>query len=306
MIYTLTLNPALDYLVTLPQLLPGSTNRTTFEEVQWGGKGINVSRLLKNLKIESVAMGFLAGFTGQALKQGLQSQGLNTNFIEVEGGLTRINIKVKALEETEINGSGPSISTQSIEALMEKMDLIGDGDLLVMAGNVPASIDDDIYGRIMECLKNRSILCAVDTSGQALAKALPYRPFVIKPNLKELNALCGSEAKTDLEIVAQAKNLQAQGAQNVMVSMAGQGALFLSSDGQVWKATVPDGEVQNSAGAGDSMIAGFLAGHLWGCPLEQTFRLAAAAGTATAFSTTLATLTEITALVERTVVSLWP
>ncbi|MDR1677739.1 MAG: 1-phosphofructokinase [Deltaproteobacteria bacterium] len=296
MFYTLTLNPALDYLVNLETLTLGATNRSLGEQVFWGGKGINVSRVMKNLGLDNVALGFIAGFTGQALKNGLESIGIRTDFIELEDGLTRINVKVKAKEETEINGSGPVVNQKSIQALMSKVAKIASGDTIVMAGNIPPNVGQDIYDHLLFSLAGSGVRVVIDTSGPALKQVLKHHPYLVKPNLAELNEICGYQAQTDEEIVENAKKFQTLGAQNVLVSMAAQGALLVEANGQTYRVKSPVGQVQNSAGAGDSLVAGFLAGQNWKLSPEETLALGAAAGSATAFSPTLATADEIKAV----------
>ncbi|MDR0621998.1 MAG: 1-phosphofructokinase [Deltaproteobacteria bacterium] len=293
MIYTLTLNPALDYLVNLDDLTPGATNRSREETIIWGGKGINVSRVLKNLGFESVALGFIAGFTGQALANGLRTLGIRTEFIELDKGLTRINVKVKAKEETEINGTGPTVSPKAIDILLARVAALNKGDTLVMAGNIPPNVGQDIYERLLIALTGHGIMVVVDTSGPALKRVLKHQPTLVKPNLAELNEICGREAQTDLEITDNAKRLQDFGAQNVLVSMAAQGALLVQANGQTHRVESLSGPVKNSAGAGDSLVAGYLAGLMMELPPSLALALGAAAGSATAFSTGLATRQEI-------------
>jgi 1-phosphofructokinase len=295
LLYTLTLNPALDYLVTLPKLTLAATNRVVSEAAQWGGKGVNVSRMARHLGVDSVAMGFLAGFTGQAIERGLISLGIKSAFIGLEG-LTRINIKIKAEEETEINGLGPPISPADLSALAEKLALLSEDDLLVMAGSVPPTVPTDIYARFIRDLKRRAVKIALDTSGPALAMALPEKPFLIKPNLAELNALVGGSAIDEEAIIASGRQAQKLGAQNVLISMASRGALLIVATGEVFQASAPVGEVKNSAGAGDSMLAGFLVGQSRGLGWAESLRLGAAAGSASAFCASLATKEEIEAL----------
>ncbi|MDR2300637.1 MAG: 1-phosphofructokinase [Deltaproteobacteria bacterium] len=300
MIYTLTLNPALDYLVNLESLTPGSTNRSLGETIIWGGKGINVSRVLFNLGFDSVTLGFIAGFTGEALKKGLLALGLRTDFIELEEGLTRINVKVKAKEETEINGSGPLVSGEAVLALMAKVALLNKGDILVMAGNVPPNVGQDIYERLLVSLAGHGVKVVIDTSGPALKRVLRHHPTLVKPNVNELNEICERDARTDGQIVENAKKLQEMGARDVLVSMAGAGALLVLSGGQTHRVKSPKGEVKNSAGAGDSLLAGFLAGLTWGLPHEEALALGASAGSATAFSPGLATREAIESLYKET------
>ena len=299
MIYTVTFNPALDYVVRLEALAPGEVNRTRSEDIQLGGKGINVSCVLGQLGFESVALGFVAGFTGEAVEAGLARRGVRTDFIRLPGGLTRINVKIKAQAETEINGQGPAIPPEALEELFRKLDALNAGDVLVLAGSIPASLPSDIYQRILEQLAPKGVLCAVDATGQLLVKVLPYRPFLIKPNNHELGEIFGRVLRSDGEIVECARRLQQQGARNVLVSMAGDGALLLDEEGGAHRLEAFKGKVKNSVGAGDSMVAGFVAGWLEKGDWAWALRLGSACGSATAFSDALATRAEIDALLNR-------
>lgn len=296
MIYTVTFNPALDYVVRMDAFKVGEVNRSVDEELWLGGKGINVSIVLKNLGVENVALGFLAGFTGRELQEGLQKNGIRTDFIWLKEGLTRINVKIKAGSETEINGRGPDISEEALSEMFLKLDKLRGGDILVVSGSIPTTLPSDIYERILARLKGRGILAAVDAAGELLSKVLEYRPFLIKPNNIELGEIFGRELKSDQEILECAAKLQEQGARNVLVSMAGEGSLLLDETGKSHRLGVPEGEVYNSVGAGDSMVAGFLAGWLKKGDYAYAHRLGAAAGSATAFSSGLATDREISAL----------
>ena len=298
MVYTVTFNPALDYIVRVRDFRTGDTNRTESDELQWGGKGINVSTVLRNLGVENAALGFLAGFTGRALDQGLRDAGIRTDFIWLEEGLTRVNVKIKADQETEINGAGPAIPAAALEELFAKLDRLRSGDVLVLAGSIPASLPDDIYQRILARLANREILTAVDATGRLLRAVLPYRPFLIKPNRAELGELFGRALNGDAEIEDCARRLQKEGARNVLVSMAGDGSLLLDETGSVHRLGVPAGTVCNSVGAGDSMVAGFLAGWLEHGDYTLAHRLGTAAGAATAFSERLAEKAQVLALLE--------
>ena len=293
MIYTVTFNPAIDYVVRMDSLSAGQINRAEAEEIQFGGKGINVSTVLKTLGVDNVALGFLAGFTGSAIEDGLASAGIRTDFIHLKQGLTRINVKVKAAEETEINGVGPHIDSQAIEALFVQLDALKEGDILVLAGSIPASLPSDIYQTILSRLEGRGILAAVDATRELLVKVLPYRPFLIKPNNLELGEIFGRVLSTDEEIRECARQLQAQGARNVLVSMAAKGAMLFDEEGGYHRIAAPSGTVKNSVGAGDSMVAGFLAGYLQKRDYAHALRLGAAAGSATAFSTGLAAREDI-------------
>ncbi len=299
MIYTVTFNPALDYVVRLPELAPGEVNRTDSEDIQLGGKGINVSCVLGQLGFESVALGFVAGFTGEAVEAGLARRGVKSDFIRLPEGLTRINVKIKAGAETEINGRGPAIPAAALEELFHKLDALTAGDVLVLAGSIPSSLPSDVYQRILEKLAPKGVLCAVDATGELLVKVLPYKPFLIKPNNHELGEIFGRILHTGDEIVECARLLQDKGARNVLVSMAGDGALLLDEEGGVHRLEAFKGKVKNSVGAGDSMVAGFVAGWLEKGDWAWALRRGSAGGSATAFSDTLATRAEIDALLQR-------
>lgn len=299
MIYTVTFNPALDYVVRMDELALGQVNRTVSEDVQLGGKGINVSWVLRELGHENVALGFVAGFTGKAIEDGLAAKGVATDFIHLPAGLTRINVKLKAGEETEINGKGPDISAEALEELYHKLDALGEGDVLVLAGSIPASMPSDVYESILARLEGKKVLCAVDATRDLLVNVLKYRPFVIKPNNHELGEIFGRTLTTDEEIRECAAKLQEQGARNVLVSMAGDGAMLLDENGICHRLAAHKGKVKNSVGAGDSMVAGFLAGYLDSGDYEQALRVGSAAGSATAFSDVLATRPEIEALLNK-------
>lgn len=296
MVYTVTFNPALDYVVRVEDFQPGETNRTASDEVQFGGKGINVSTVLGHLGVENVALGFLAGFTGRGLEQGLRDSGIRTDFIWLEKGLTRINVKIKADQETEINGQGPDISPAALEKLFEKLGRLQEGDVLALAGSIPRTLPDDIYQQILKRLEGRGILTVVDATRDLLCAVLPYHPFLIKPNDRELGEIFGCTLTTDEEIEACARQLQNRGARNVLVSMAGAGSLLVDETGKSHRLGVPKGTVRNSVGAGDSMVAGFLAGWLKEQDYAVAHRMGAAAGSATAFSDGLATAEDVQAL----------
>ena len=297
MIYTVTFNPALDYVVWMDALRPGQINRTNSEEIQYGGKGINVSTVLSALGVENVALGFLAGFTGRALEEGLRNRGIRTDFIWLPDGLTRINVKVKGGDETEINGRGPTVDPVALRALRDKLDRLEAGDILVISGSVPAALSHDVYEQILARLEDRGIQFVVDTTRDLLESALPYHPFLIKPNNLELGEIFGNTPVTDTEIRHCAAQLQAKGARNVLVSMAGDGSLLVDECGNCHRLGVPKGKVRNSVGAGDSMVAGFLAGWLETGDYAYAQRLGAAAGSATAFADGLATKEQIMALI---------
>lgn len=299
MIYTVTFNPALDYVVRMDALALGQVNRTASEDVQLGGKGTNVSWVLRELGQENVALGFVAGFTGKAIEDGLAAKGVATDFIHLPAGLTRINVKLKAGEETEINGKGPDISAEALEELLCKLDALGEGDVLVLAGSIPASMPSDVYESILARLEGKKVLCAVDATRDLLVNVLKYKPFLIKPNNHELGEIFGRVLTTDEEIRECAEKLQQQGARNVLVSMAGDGAMLLDENGGCHRLAAYKGKVKNSVGAGDSMVAGFLAGYLDTGDYAHALRVGSAAGSATAFSDVLATRPEIEALLNQ-------
>lgn len=298
MIYTVTFNPSLDYVIQVDKLVPGEINRTTHEAVYPGGKGNNVSVILSNLGHSSKALGFTAGFTGEALENMLKEFGCDTAFIRLPEGSTRINVKINAGEETEINGQGPVITEEAQQALFEQLDALKEEDILVLAGSIPNTLPSDIYERILEHLQGRGIHFVVDATKDLLLKVLKYHPFLIKPNNHELGEMFGVTLKNRDEIVAYAKKLQEMGAENVLVSMAGDGAILLTEDGVIYEAKPPKGKVLNSVGAGDSMVAGFLTGYLNTGDYEKAFRLGVVTGSATAFQYWLATKEDIVALME--------
>lgn len=298
MIYTVTFNPSLDYVIQVDKLVPGEINRTTHEAVYPGGKGNNVSVILSNLGHSSKALGFTAGFTGEALENMLKEFGCDTAFIRLPEGSTRINVKINAGEETEINGQGPVITEEAQQALFEQLDALKEEDILVLAGSIPNTLPSDIYERILEHLQGRGIHFVVDATKDLLLKVLKYHPFLIKPNNHELGEMFGVTLKTSDEIVAYAKKLQEMGAENVLVSMAGDGAILLTEEGVIYEAKPPKGKVLNSVGAGDSMVAGFLTGYLNTGDYEKAFRLGVVTGSATAFQYWLATKEDIVALME--------
>ncbi|MCR1933142.1 1-phosphofructokinase [Clostridium tepidum] len=289
MIYTITFNPALDYVVKVEDFKVGNLNRTSYEKIYAGGKGINVSIVLNNLGIENIALGYIAGFTGDEIERRVQSFGCKTDFIRLKKGMSRINIKLKAKEESEINGTGPSIDDKALNELFNKLDCLESGDFLVLAGSIPNTLPENIYETIMERLKGKNVKFVVDATGKLLLKVLKYKPFLIKPNHHELSELFGVEIKNEEEIVFYGKRLQEMGAENVLVSMAGDGAILISHKGEVIKSGVPKGVLKNSVGAGDSMVAGFIAGYLKNTNLENAFKMGIATGSASAFSEGLAT-----------------
>ena len=297
MVYTVTFNPAIDYVVHTKEVSLGSTNRSDREEMYFGGKGINVSIVLKELGISSKALGFTAGFTGQAIEKGLIDMGINTDFVHLGHGNSRINVKIKSAQETEINGQGPDIEETAIETLFEKLDALSEGDSLVLAGSIPSSLPNDIYEKILERQQGKGIRVVVDATGNLLLNVLKYNPFLIKPNNHELGEMFGVSLDSEEDIEKYARRLQEMGAVNVLVSMAGDGAILIDEYGKLHKRGVCKGIMKNSVGAGDSMVAGFLAG-----AMKQDYayalKLGTAAGGATAFSEGLATKEKIAELME--------
>lgn len=298
MIYTVTFNPSLDYIVSVDDFTLGRVNRTRTEIMYPGGKGINVSMVLKNLGYDSHALGFMAGFTGEEIARLLQQRGVHSDFIRVEQGISRINVKLRSREESEINGQGPAISAQDIERLYHQLDAMEDGDVLVLAGSIPDVMPDDIYMDIMKYLEHKKLLIVVDATKDLLVNVLPYHPFLIKPNNHELGEIFGVELQEKQDVFVCAHKLQEMGARNVLVSMAGQGAVLLTENGEQFESNPPKGKVINSVGAGDSMVAGFLAGYLASGNYEEAFYMGLCAGSASAFSENFATKEEVVALLK--------
>lgn len=293
MVYTVTFNPSLDYIVSVEDFQLGKTNRTAKEQMLPGGKGINVSTVLKNLGIPNTALGFCAGFTGEEIKRRVGEMGLASDFIDLENGYSRINVKMKDFDGTEINGQGPDISPEETERLLRKLDSLKEGDVLVLAGSIPRTMPESIYSDILRRLEGKGILAAVDATGELLLHVLEYRPFLIKPNNHELGELFRTELTTREDVIPYAGKLQEKGARNVLVSMAGQGAVLLDEKGEVHMLPAPKGKLVNAVGAGDSMVAGFLAGWLTKKDYEYAFRMGISAGSASAFSENLATKEEV-------------
>lgn len=293
MIYTLTLNPAIDYVIKLDTLKTGCTNRASGTFCLAGGKGVNVSQVLMELGYESILTGFAAGFTGEELVRQLEEMGCRCDFVKPRKGFTRINVKLKAEDETEINGIGTDITDEEKESLLRKLSTLREGDVLVLAGSIPKSLSTGIYSEIMESLSGRGVLFVVDTEGQALLDTLRFKPFLIKPNNHELGAIFGCSTDTAEAAAEYGQKLRELGAQNVIVSLAGDGAVLCAADGQVYFQPAAKGSVVNSVGAGDSMVAGFLAGWLSTGSYPAALKTGTAAGAATAFSTGLAEKSEI-------------
>lgn len=299
MIYTVTFNPSLDYIVTVDDFKLGLVNRTSNEIMFPGGKGINVSMVLKNLGYDSTALGFMAGFTGNEIARLLAERDVHSDFITVEKGLSRINVKLRSNEESEINGMGPAIEQKNIDQLYAQLDTLQDGDTLVLAGSIPSVMPSSMYMDIMEHLSDKKLQIVVDATKNLLVNVLKYHPFLIKPNNHELGEIYGVELKTREEVIPYARKIQEEGARNVLVSMAGEGAILLAEDGQVYMSEPPKGKVVNSVGAGDSMVAGFLAGYMKSHDYEEAFYMGLCTGSASAFSENLATAEEVKALLEQ-------
>ena len=299
MIFTVTFNPSLDYIVRVDEVRLGTINRTNYEQLLPGGKGINVSIVLGNLGHPSRALGFSAGVTGVALEKLLADAGVDADLVHVKEGFTRINAKVKAVEETELNGQGPRIAPEDVDALFSKLDVLGQDDTLVISGSVPNTLPSDMYEQVMKRLAGHGVRIVVDAERDLLTRVLPYRPFLVKPNNHELGDIFGVTLKTRDEVVPYARRMQEMGAQNVLVSMAGEGGVLVAADGQVYQSPAAKGTVVNSVGAGDSCVAGFLAGLMETGSYQTAFRMGLAAGSASAFSDHLATRPEVEDLMSR-------
>ena len=299
MIYTVTFNPSLDYIVSVNDFQLGLTNRTDSELILPGGKGINVSTILMNLGIDSTAFGFAAGFTGEEIIREVEAMGIRSDFIKIDSGISRINLKLKNIDGTEINGSGPEISEEKIEELLRKLDILGEGDILVLAGSIPASMPADMYSTIMDRIQHKNVTFIVDATKDLLINVLKYKPFLIKPNNHELGELFDVKLTTREEVIPYGKKLQKQGARNVLISMAGEGAVLVAEDGSVYEAPAPKGTLVNAVGAGDSMVAGFTAGWIEKKDYRHAFYMGVSAGSASAFSEYLATKEEIMDLYEK-------
>lgn len=289
MIYTVTLNPSIDYVIKVDKLTTGNINRVNEEHVYPGGKGINVTRILKSLDNDNIALGFVSGFTGDYIINSLQELNLKSDFIKVKEGFTRINVKVKSEEETEINGQGPKISEEELNQFYKVIDKLVDGDILILSGSIPSCLDERLYESIMKKVEDRDIKVIVDATKNLLLNVLKYKPFLIKPNNHELAEMFNVELNSTEDVVFYARKLKEMGAQNVLISMGKDGALLVTENDEVFASSVAKGEVINSVGAGDSMVAGFIAGYLKSNSYEEALRLGAASGGATAFSSDLAT-----------------
>ena len=298
MIYTVTLNPSIDYVIKVDKLTTGNINRVNEEHVYPGGKGINVTRILKSLDNDNIALGFVSGFTGDYIINSLQELNLKSDFIKVKEGFTRINVKVKSEEETEINGQGPKISEEELNQFYKVIDKLVDGDILILSGSIPSCLDERLYESIMKKVEDRDIKVIVDATKNLLLNVLKYKPFLIKPNNHELAEMFNVELNSTEDVVFYARKLKEMGAQNVLISMGKDGALLVIENDEVFASSVAKGEVVNSVGAGDSMVAGFIAGYLKSNSYEEALRLGAASGGATAFSSDLATREFIDKLVD--------
>jgi len=293
MVYTLTFNPALDYIIHVPDYQEGVVNRTKVEKILPGGKGINVSIVLKNLGVETTALGFVSGFTGEMILKLLAEAGVSCDFISLEKGFSRINVKIKSEQETEINGQGPEINKDAVLELYQKLESMQAGDILVLAGTAPKGFSDRLYADIMKKLQKKQVRIVVDATGSLLKNSLSEKPFLIKPNLAELEEIAGKKLDTTEAIIASAKELQKLGAENVLVSMGGDGAILLTSSGEVYTETAPQGTVVNTTGSGDSAVAGFLAKFIQTGDYQKALKFGVCAGSASAFSENLATEQEI-------------
>ncbi len=299
MVYTVTFNPSLDYIVSLNGFEMGMTNRTREEQMLPGGKGINVSTVLQNLGVENTALGFTAGFTGIEIERMIEDIGFRCDFIRIPNGFSRINVKLKDFDGTEINGMGPAIQKKEVEELFRKLERLQKGDVLVLAGSIPESLPDCLYRDILDRLSGKEILCVVDATRDLLLNVLKYQPFLIKPNNHELGEIFGVELQTREAVIPYARKLQEKGARNVLVSMAGEGAVLVAENGEVYGKPAPQGTLVNAVGAGDSMVAGFLAGWLEQRDYEHAFCMGVAAGSASAFSKYLATREEVQAVYQQ-------
>ena len=299
MINTITLNPSLDYIVKVDDFKVGHVNRTSKEDIYPGGKGINVSIVLKNLGVKNRALGFTAGFTGEETEKLVANHGVDNEFIRLEKGMSRINVKLKSKEESEINGMGPDISKNDIEKLYEKLEALKAGDFVVLAGSIPNTLPDDIYETIMKDFKDKEINFVVDATKDLLLNVLKYKPFLIKPNHHELGEMFNVKLNSKDEIITYAKKLQEIGARNVIISMAGDGAILIEENGEITISDTPKGTLVNSVGAGDSMVGGFLAGIAENKNIKEAFKIGVATGSASAFSEGLATRDKVEELLKQ-------
>lgn len=299
MINTITLNPSLDYIVKVDSFKVDSLNRIEEERICAGGKGINVSIVLKNLGVENTALGYVAGFTGDEILRQIESHGVSCDFVKLKKGFSRINVKLKSDGETEINGAGPEITEDDLKVLYDKLSHLTKGDYLILSGSIPTSVPDDIYENIMNSLLDTGVEFIVDATKDLLLKVLKYKPFLIKPNHHELAEMFNVELNSDDDIIKYGKKLQEMGAKNVLISMAGDGAILIPENGEAIKRDVPKGVLKNSVGAGDSMVAGFLCGYLKNSDIAEAFKMGIATGSASAFSDNLATEEEVYSLLKQ-------
>lgn len=298
MIYTITFNPALDYISQVENFQKGKINRTTNEKILPGGKGLNVSIVLKNLEIDNTALGFIAGFTGDELRRRIEQYDVKTNFIKVEKGITRINVKISSNEETALNGCGPQITEDDLEKILKQIDEIQKEDIVILAGNIPKNISKNIYEKICLKLKEKGTTFIVDATRELLIGILKYNPFLIKPNKEELEETFGVKIQGEQEIIQYAKKLQEMGARNVLISLGGEGAILISEENKIYKANAPKGKVISTVGSGDSMVAGFIVGYIKNKNYKEALKLGIAAGSASAFSTELATKEKVEKLLK--------
>lgn len=298
MIYTITFNPALDYISKVDNFEIGKINRTKEEKILPGGKGLNVSTVLKNLGFQSTALGFIAGFTGKELKTEIEKYGIQTDFIEVKKGITRINVKISSDVETALNGNGPIITEEDIEKLLEQISKFNNEDIVILAGNIPKGIKNNIYEIICSKLEKNGVTFVVDSTKELLINVLKYKPFLIKPNKEELEETFKEKIETNEDIIKYAEKLQDMGARNVLISLGGDGAILVTETKEVYYSKAPKGKVLNTVGSGDSMVAGFIAGYQKNRDYNEAFKMGIAAGSASAFSMNLATLPEVESLLK--------
>ena len=297
MIYTVTLNPSIDHVIEMNELQEGIVNKVNIENFYAGGKGINVSKILKEHGVENIALGFISGFTGEFIKNNLEQCGIKNNFINVLNGYSRINMKIKTNEnETEINGLGPSISSSNIKDLFNQFEKLSSNDILVLAGSIPPSLSDNFYEEIMKQLSTKNVKIIVDARNNLLLNVLKYRPFLIKPNHHEISEIFKKEIKTIDELIFHGNKLKEMGAQNVLISMGGDGAILITESNEIYRSNIPKGTLKNSVGSGDSMVGGFITGYLKTNDYKEALKLGAASGSATAYSDDLAKISFINEL----------
>lgn len=297
MIYTVTLNPSIDHVIEMNELQEGIVNKVNIENFYAGGKGINVSKILKEHGVENIALGFISGFTGEFIKNNLEQCGIKNDFINVFNGYSRINMKIKTNEnETEINGLGPSISSSNIKDLFNQLEKLSSNDILVLAGSIPPSLSDNFYEEIMKQLSTKNVKIIVDARNNLLLNVLKYRPFLIKPNHHEISEIFNKEIKTIDELIFHGNKLKEMGAQNVLISMGGDGAILITESNEIYRSNIPKGTLKNSVGSGDSMVGGFITGYLKTNDYKEALKLGTASGSATAYSDDLAKISFINEL----------